>query len=104
MRRIPPLFGRTGVRYQSASGLRFQADWTVAGRQGRLAKGDRDDNRMNPEGTPAWQIVDLQAGYKYRHWMLNGGLQNLFNEAYRMHGSGIDGLGRSYWVSLLFSW
>jgi hypothetical protein len=30
---------------------------------------------------------------------LVGALENAFDEAYRVHGSGIDGYGRHAWVS-----
>jgi outer membrane receptor protein involved in Fe transport len=34
--------------------------------------------------------------------LLSGGIANVFNEAYRVHGSGIDGPGRNLWLSARF--
>jgi outer membrane receptor protein involved in Fe transport len=81
--------------------------WTLeaaarfAGRQDRLAPGDRDDHRINPLGTPGWQVVDLRASFALtRALSVVGGVGNLGDEAYRIHGSGVDGYGRHAWISL----
>ncbi|HEX8658176.1 MAG TPA: TonB-dependent receptor, partial [Hymenobacter sp.] len=98
-RRIPPLNSRLGLRYQPSSGPWARLEWLSAARQNRLAQGDRDDNRIPKGGTPGWNVVNLQAGYRARGWMLGAELHNLFDEAYRTHGSGVDGYGRSLWLS-----
>ena len=101
MRRIPPLNGLIGVRYDGARGWWLQGYFQAAGLQDRLAQGDLDDHRIPDGGTPGWQVVDLFAGLPLgRHLTVSVGLLNLFNEAYRTHGSGIDGYGRSAWVNL----
>jgi outer membrane receptor protein involved in Fe transport len=67
----------------------------------RLAGGDLDDHRIPPGGTPGWWVVDLFVGKTLsRHVTVSAGLLNLFNEAYRTHGSGIDGYGRSAWLGV----
>jgi len=100
MRRIPPLNGRaalwwTGRRGDAELSLRF------AGRQDRLAPGDRDDHRINPLGTPGWTVLDLRASWTVAPAVkLVGGAGNLLDEAYRVHGSGIDGYGRHAWIGI----
>lgn len=101
-RRIPPLNGRFGLTYQSA-GWWLRAEALLAGGQTRLAQGDKDDNRIAKGGTPAWQVVTLNGGYRWKTVTLSAELQNLTNEAYRLHGSGVDGVGRSAWLSVLAS-
>lgn len=98
-RRIPPLNGRLGLRYQPGSGPWAKLEWISAARQDRLAQGDQDDNRIAKGGTPGWNVVNLRAGYRASGWTLGAELHNLFNEAYRTHGSGVDGYGRSLWLS-----
>jgi outer membrane receptor protein involved in Fe transport len=96
VRRIPPLNGLIGLRHDGARGWWMQATLQLAGLQDRLASGDRDDHRIAPGGTPGWQVLDVYAGLAMGRrvsWSL--GLLNLFDEAYRAHGSGIDGYGRS---------
>jgi hemoglobin/transferrin/lactoferrin receptor protein len=101
VRRIPPLNGRVGIRHTDAGGWWLQASWQAAGLQDRLSAGDRDDYRIPPGGTPGWQVIDVFAGRPLgqRLSVSVGGL-NLFNQAYRTHGSGIDAYGRSAWIGL----
>lgn len=99
MRRIPPFHGRALGRY--ASGKWFAAaEFQFAASQKRLAKGDKDDNRIPAGGTPAWQVLNFFGGYKFSKLHINAAVQNIFNEDYRTHGSGINGVGRSAWLSL----
>ncbi len=101
MRRIPPLNGKLALRY-SKSRLFAEAEFLFASKQDRLSSGDIDDHRIPDGGTPGWSIVNLKAGYSWNKISLHTGLQNIFNQAYRIHGSGVDGFGRSVWMSLLF--
>ncbi len=104
MRRIPPLFGRVGLRYQHTSGLWFKAEWAAAGVQDRLAAGDKSDVRIAvrlEDGVmPSWNILNLYAGYTWKYISVNVTGQNLFDQAYRVYASGIDGYGRSMGASL----
>jgi len=102
-RRIPPLNGRIGLAYQS-SGWWVRAEGLMAGAQTRLARGDVSDNRIAKGGTPGWQIINLNGGYRWQFVTISAELQNLTNEAYRTHGSGVDGVGRSVWLSVLVNW
>ncbi len=94
MRRIPPVNGRF-LSYYSGKNWRFAFEYSFAGEQTRLAQGDKDDNRISPSGTPAWNIINIHGSYLYKKWRLTVGGQNLFNKDYRLHGSGINGVGRS---------
>jgi outer membrane receptor protein involved in Fe transport len=76
-------------------------EWQAAGKQDRLSGGDVDDNRIPPGGTPSWNILNLNASYAWRFMKVNLSLRNLFNEDYRFHGSGINGYGRSAWLSVM---
>jgi hemoglobin/transferrin/lactoferrin receptor protein len=101
MRRIPPLNGRFALNFN-------QRTWSVtteimgATLQNRLAQGDRDDNRIPKNGTPAWWIMNIYGSYNWQFLNFNIGLQNLFNQDYRTHGSGVNGVGRS--VSAALGW
>jgi hemoglobin/transferrin/lactoferrin receptor protein len=100
IRRIPPFNGRVLASYKNSRWL-ATAELQFAAKQTRLAQGDKDDNRIGKNGTPGWQIMNLYAGYKWPAVNVNVGLQNLFNRDYRTHGSGINGVGRSAWVSVM---
>lgn len=104
LRRIPPLNSRLGLKYLHISSFHALLEWAYAGEQTRLSQGDIDDNRIQEGGTPSWNIVNCSLGYSGSFFQVNAGVYNVFDKAYRIHGSGIDGRGRSIWISLkLFS-
>ena len=102
LRRIPPLNGRSYFSYRKGK-LFLQTEFMFASKQDRLAQGDKDDNRIPKGGTPGWQVLNLYGGYELKFVRFNLGLQNIFNEDYRTHGSGINGYGRSFWISVSLS-
>ncbi len=102
LRRIPPFNGRIRTTYQRNHWFAAAECW-FADKQERLARGDREDNRIPAGGTPGFTVLNLYAGYAYKQtFKINTGLQNLFNQDYRTHGSGINGYGRSIWLSLQY--
>jgi len=103
LRRIPPLFGRVGVGFQPKQ-WNTSAELCWAGEQDRLAAGDRSDNRIPKGGTPGWWVVNVHAAYTWKMVSLRVSGLNLFNEDYRTHGSGVNGVGRSVWVTVGVGW
>ena len=102
MRRIPPFNGKLISAYRKKNWF-AAAEFQFASHQKRLAQGDRDDNRIPAGGTPGWNVFNFFGGYTFSMIKLNAGLQNIFNEDYRTHGSGINGAGRSAWLSVNFN-
>jgi outer membrane receptor for ferrienterochelin and colicin len=103
LRRIPPVFGKISAAYYPRKEFLLGADWNFAGSQNRLSGGDKSDHRINPEGTPGWGIISFRLGRQFRFFSVNGGVENILDQAYRIHGSGIDGYGRYFWVKITFS-
>ena len=103
-RRIPPLNGRIGLTYQSPTGWWIRGEGLLASPQTRLAAGDMADNRIAKGGTAGWQVLNINAGFRHKNLTVSTEWQNLTNEAYRTHGSGVDGVGSSAWLSVLLSW
>jgi hemoglobin/transferrin/lactoferrin receptor protein len=99
IRRIPPTFGRLGLNYIE-NGFTGSIEWLAASKQSRLSKGDISDSRIPEGGTPGWNILNLRLGYKWNHLHITGGINNIFNQAYRTHGSGVDGAGRCFVAGL----
>ncbi|MCW3079515.1 TonB-dependent receptor [Segetibacter sp.] len=99
LRRIPPFNGRLISTYHHNKCF-ASAEFLFASRQSRLAQGDKDDNRIAGGGTPGWDVFNLYAGYQLSQLKFNLSLQNLLDEDYRTHGSGINGVGRSAWLSV----
>lgn len=98
LRRTPPLNGNASIRY-SFERLYLTTEFGWASRQSRLAQGDKDDNRISKGGTPSWQVVNFFAGYNYKPVQIRVSIQNILNQDYRTHGSGINGVGRSLLIS-----
>lgn len=99
MRRIPPMNGRLGIEFHQKQFF-IRPELMFASKQTRLAQGDKDDNRIGKDGTAAWQIINIQSGFTHKWLTINLSLQNLTNQDYRTHGSGINGVGRSAWLTL----
>ena len=99
MRRMPPFFGQNKLSWHSKNktvAIRHQ----FAGKQTRLAKGDKDDNRIGVLGTAQWNTIQIDASIKWKHVALNVSAINILNEKYKTHGSGIYGMGRAFGVSV----
>jgi hemoglobin/transferrin/lactoferrin receptor protein len=105
MRRIPPLFGQVGLRYQNKQGWWLKGELTTASEQDRLAAGDKSDvriaSRLVDGVMPGWNCWNIYAGYQYKSIRLQASLQNMFDSAYRMYASGVDAYGRNINVMLI---
>ncbi|HEX2969837.1 MAG TPA: TonB-dependent receptor [Bacteroidales bacterium] len=102
VRRIPPLFGNLSADYTIGiwtTGI----EWFAAAKQDRLAQGDKEDNRIPAGGTAGWNVININAGCTLNRFAVNLSLINLTNEDYRYHGSGVNGTGRSVFLSVSLS-
>lgn len=102
LRRIPPFHGRMMNSFRK-KGWFASVEFLFASKQDRLAQGDKEDNRIPTGGTPGWRVLNFYAGKQLRSFHFNTGVQNIFNTDYRTHGSGINGVGRSVWINVGFS-
>ena len=99
VRRIPPLFGRIAAEYNQGSWL-VNVEWLAAAKQGRLAQGDKDDNRIPEGGTPGWNVFNINGSYNWKFITVDLSLRNILNTDYRYHGSGVNGYGRSLFLTV----
>ncbi len=94
--RIPPLNGALSLRYDIGESLRLEPWIEFAGGQHRLSPRDVRDSRIDPDGTPGWATLNLEAAWRSAAgWDLTLAMENLFDKRYRLHGSGIDASGRN---------
>ncbi|HHN48146.1 MAG TPA: TonB-dependent receptor, partial [Bacteroidales bacterium] len=70
--------------------------------QDRLSASDIRDTRIPDGGTPGWNILNCTIGYTWKWISINAGIHNIFNKAYRTHGSGMHGYGRCYQFIIRF--
>ncbi|HBZ20113.1 MAG TPA: TonB-dependent receptor [Bacteroidales bacterium] len=99
VRRIPPIFARMAIDFRHKQWW-VNLELLAAGKQDRLAQGDKDDNRIPEGGTPGWDVFNINSGYTWKFMTADLGLRNLFNKDYRYHGSGVNGYGRSLFITL----
>ena len=103
--RIPPLNGRLALNIQVSDSFRIEPYWFFAGSQDRLSPRDIRDPRIDPDGSPGWATVNLRGQWAIHHRLqLNVSLENVLDKHYRLHGSGIDAVGRNLHVSIRTSW
>jgi outer membrane receptor protein involved in Fe transport len=97
---IPPVFGSMQIRWEPTNAyasllIRFATN------QSRLSVDDRDDPRIPEGGTPGWSVLSFRAGYLISSSLyLRAAVENIFDLNYREHGSGINGPGRNFVVSV----
>jgi outer membrane receptor protein involved in Fe transport len=94
--RVPPLNGRLGAVFEPDGRLRLDAYLLFADDQTRLSGRDEEDPRIDPDGTPGWVTLNLTGAWSPRPGLSLGiRFENVLDQHYREHGSGLDGRGRS---------
>ncbi len=95
--RVPPLNGRIGMVWQNDKGVRVEPWLDFAGEQDRLSPRDQTDPRIDPTGTDAYVMFNVLASWQINsHLEIGIRLENLLDEKYREHGSGLDAPGRNF--------
>jgi len=103
--RIPPLNGSLSLRYDWTDSFTIEPYLRFAASQERLSPRDVRDVRINPNGTSGWLTANLSVTWQYSDVArISFNIENLSDRQYRVHGSGIDAVGRSLFVSLQTSW
>lgn len=103
--RIPPLNGRLQISYSATSAFSFDSWISFADAQSRLSARDVRDVRIDPNGTAGWGTLGARATRSYSNGLtISAGVENILDKRYRMHGSGVDSVGRNFFVSLRKVW
>lgn len=96
--RLMPLTGEAALRWQP-SGKAFWAEAVVdaAAKADRLSADDeRDTQRIPPGGTPGYVTLTLRSGVTLADALeITLALENMTDEDYRIHGSGVNEPGRN---------
>ncbi|MGD9611492.1 MAG: TonB-dependent receptor [Kiritimatiellia bacterium] len=96
--RLMPLTGQAAVRWQPAGQLYwFEAVVDAAEKATRLSADDeRDGQRIPDGGTPGYAVLTLRGGATVQDDLrLTVALENVADEDYRIHGSGVNEPGRN---------
>ncbi|HID55747.1 TPA: TonB-dependent receptor [Candidatus Poribacteria bacterium] len=111
LRREQPLRGMIGLLWEPNDQMWCEFFVRAAAKQTRLTAGDRRDPRIpgtirdpkveDPQaGTPGWYTLNFRAGTELYGLKLSFALENILNRRYREHGSGVNGLGRNFVISI----
>jgi hemoglobin/transferrin/lactoferrin receptor protein len=97
--RLMPTTVNSGLRWRHPKG-RVWAEFaaTFAEKQDRLSSGDKlDTQRIPVGGTPGYAVFNLRAGWNpCRFASIVAAVENLTDEDYRIHGSGLNEPGRNF--------
>ena len=98
-----PLTVQLGLRWEpSEAGYWVESLATFADEQDELSSRDESDTqRIPPGGTPSYAVFTLRGGYRFNDH-INGSatLENIFDEDYRIHGSGVNEAGVNFVAAL----
>jgi len=89
--RLLPATSLAGLRWTTRDDkLWLEGSVRLVGRANRLSASDRaDTQRIPPGGTPGYSAATVRAGWQIRDTvLLTVAVENIFDEAYRHHGSG----------------
>lgn len=102
MSRIAPLNGSVDAAWHPGTdGFYLGGALYWAAEQTELSYADTNDARIPKGGTPGFQRVDLRTGLRYPdRFAFSLLLENITDEPYRVHGSGVNGPGRGLTVNL----
>lgn len=97
--RLLPFTGLAGLRYDNPSRRWWlEGNVQITDRADRLSAGDRaDTQRIPPGGTPGYTLATVRGGWRATdNLTLTAGVENIFDEDYRIHGSGVNEPGVNF--------
>lgn len=102
MDRLMPPSGRVAIRWEQGDRYWVEVGCRMAAKQDKLSTRDQSDTqRIPPGGTPGYAVFDLRAGVRVNEsLMLSAGIENVSDEDYRIHGSGLNEAGRNMVVAI----
>jgi hemoglobin/transferrin/lactoferrin receptor protein len=101
--RVMPPTARAALKWEQTGGRYWaQLSGTLADNQDRLAASDlRDLERIPPGGTPGYAFASIRFGWQpTADLSITLALENITDEEYRIHGSGLNEAGRSLVAAL----
>jgi hemoglobin/transferrin/lactoferrin receptor protein len=108
MTRLLPLSGSVALRWTAESAKYWvEARLSGAAEEDRIRSEDQaaDSQRIPTGGTPGYLTASLRAGWNpTEHLQVLCGLENLSDEAYRVHGSGQNEAGLNGIIGVRVNW
>jgi outer membrane receptor protein involved in Fe transport len=95
--------GMAGIQFSPRAKLSIEAFVRAATKQDRLSSRDKDDNRIPWNGTPGWSTLNFRSVWNvWSQLKLNLTFENILDETYKEHGSGIYSPGKNFVVGLRY--
>ena len=104
--RLMPATGYLGVRWRpAAASYWLESLLNVAEDQDKLSARDRSDtDRIPAGGTPGYTSLTIRGGWQLSDQLrLSLAVDNLLDEDYRIHGSGLNEPGRNFVLSVFWT-
>ncbi|MDX9787353.1 MAG: TonB-dependent receptor [Desulfobacterales bacterium] len=100
-RLMPPTF-YGGLRWEPVPPCWLEGYVTIAGKQDDLSASDMEDTqRIPPGGTPGYTVYGVRGGWHLtKNLTASAGIENITDEDYRIHGSGLNEPGRNFIATL----
>lgn len=99
--KTPPLNGTGELMWSHPEGVSAGAAVQWATMQDRLAVADYSDGRIPKYGTPGFAVMHLRGAYRWREDLLLAAVfENVFDSAWRFHGSSVNGPERGLMIQL----
>lgn len=95
--RLMPLSGRVGLRWEAKPGLWIETAITAADDADNLSARDKGDtSRIPPGGTPGYVEWEARAAWTLTEFAtVSLAVENIIDEDFRVHGSGLNEPGRN---------
>jgi outer membrane cobalamin receptor len=90
--RIPPDFGTIGLRWSAKTKMMPWIEFIchAADSQKELNPADKSDTRIGPNGTAGFRVFNVRSGVSLsNHFRFVLNLENILDEKYKYHGSGV---------------
>jgi hemoglobin/transferrin/lactoferrin receptor protein len=97
--RLMPVTAQAGLRWENTDNKYWAAiSVDAADKADKLSADDRrDTQRIPPGGTPGYIVCSMRAGIRPAKGMdIALAVENIFDEDYRIHGSGVNEAGRNF--------
>jgi len=104
LRRTPPAQVRTRIRFALSRATDAFVEHLYTFKQTHLSPGDeKDTDRIPPGGTPGYYLLNFGLAWRAAEGVrLNLLVQNITDNDWRVHGSGINGVGTNFVATLLY--
>ena len=95
--RLMPPTGRLGLRWDQPNRYWVEASCSMAAKADKLSTRDASDtSRIPPGGTPGYTVYEVRMGWQCAEGLiLSLAVENITDEDYRIHGSGVNEPGRN---------